>query len=223
MYDLLLFDFDGVLFNTNKVKTRAFELSLKDYPADKVVQFIDYHEKNGGISRHLKFKYFFEEILQSPNSKTQQNKAVDDFAMHCEQLQKDAQPLPGVAQFLSQAASMNIPMAICSGGNTNEISFLLKKFKLDHYFTHIWGNEKTKTEHAEQSIQGHYHKVYFFGDARYDMEVAEAFGFSFCFMFGVSDWPIGKDISVTNGHLSVEDFRYLYLEQNGNLVAREVL
>ena len=220
MYDLLLFDFDGVLFDTNQLKTKAFALALSDYPESKVSQLVQYHKDNGGISRQLKMQYFFEQIMQLPDSGDEQEQAVERFTEHCQALLPTASLLPGAADFLRTAKSIGVPLAICSGGNTDEIRKLLKRESLESLFIEIWGNEQSKIEHAERHVKPHFHHVCFFGDSQYDMEVAEQFGFDFCFLYGVTEWLEGENIAEYNGHVVVRGFEELVLNSYGKIEKR---
>lgn len=58
----IFWDFDGVLMNSNAVRDQGFEKVLVDFPKDQVKQLLDFHQANGGLSRYVKFRYFFEEI-----------------------------------------------------------------------------------------------------------------------------------------------------------------
>lgn len=59
----IIFDFDGVILDSVPTKTEAYRKLFKEFPFDKVQQLVEYHMQNGGISRYIKVKYFFEEIL----------------------------------------------------------------------------------------------------------------------------------------------------------------
>ncbi len=205
-YDLYLFDFDGVLFNTNRIKSEAFRQALADYPPQAVDDFIRYHEATGGISRYIKLAHFFEVILGQPDSAHEQQAALERFATLGERLMATARPLSGVAQFLAAIARVGKPCAICSGGKRSEIDTLLRRHGLDHQFIEIWGNERTKAKHAVEHIAPHYSRVLFFGDARYDMEVAEEFGFDFVFVASLTDWPEGRQAATERGHKVIDDF-----------------
>lgn len=58
----IFWDFDGVLMDSMPVRNKGFELVLKDYPEEQVQELMAFHLKNGGLSRYVKFRYFFEEI-----------------------------------------------------------------------------------------------------------------------------------------------------------------
>ena len=67
-YNTVFFDCDGVIFDTNKMKSDAFFQSVLSYGRTEALQFQNYHIQNGGISRSVKFAHFFENILnRQPN------------------------------------------------------------------------------------------------------------------------------------------------------------
>ena len=68
-YTHAFFDCDGVILNSNKVKSEAFALALEGESPELVRKFVQYHQKNGGISRFVKFEYFFKHIKKQLNYK----------------------------------------------------------------------------------------------------------------------------------------------------------
>ena len=58
----LIFDFDGVLVESNDIRIEGYRLLFQDYPENEVSQLMPYVKGNGGISRYVKIKYFFEVI-----------------------------------------------------------------------------------------------------------------------------------------------------------------
>jgi|GEM_PF-7033688 len=68
-YKTLVFDCDGVLLNSNKVKTQAFYRAAQQYGDNAAQSLVDYHLKHGGVSRYKKFKFFLENILCNSNPK----------------------------------------------------------------------------------------------------------------------------------------------------------
>ena len=62
MIKAVIFDLDGVIIESAEIKTKAFELLFADYP-ENIGEIIDYHKRNAGISRYIKFRHFYEEIL----------------------------------------------------------------------------------------------------------------------------------------------------------------
>ena len=64
-YQTILLDCDGVLLDSNEIKTKVFKKTLQNEPEKLVNQFIEYHKANQGIDRYKKFQYFFSEIKKN--------------------------------------------------------------------------------------------------------------------------------------------------------------
>lgn len=64
MIKAVIFDFDGVILESADIKTESFKDMVSDYPMEIAEQFVEYHMQHMGISRFVKFQYFFEEILK---------------------------------------------------------------------------------------------------------------------------------------------------------------
>lgn len=62
--EVFLFDFDGVIINSNDVRIDGFRKIFAEYPKVLVDNLINYHNENGGLSRYVKIRYFFEKILK---------------------------------------------------------------------------------------------------------------------------------------------------------------
>ena len=59
-YYSYVFDCDGVVLNSNKLKTECFRELLNKEKKEHVDLFIEYHVSNQGINRYEKLRYFFE-------------------------------------------------------------------------------------------------------------------------------------------------------------------
>jgi len=57
IYKTLVFDCDGVVLNSNKIKTQAFYEATKQFGHESAQALVDYHVANGGISRYAKFEW----------------------------------------------------------------------------------------------------------------------------------------------------------------------
>ena len=54
-YRTIIFDCDGVILDSNELKTDSFIQLLDNQPKKVINTFISYHKKNGGITAKLKF------------------------------------------------------------------------------------------------------------------------------------------------------------------------
>ena len=76
----ILWDFDGVILNSMKIKGDGFVELFQDYDKKLINQLEKYHYNNGGISRFEKIKYFFNEILKQEISNDDVLNLADEFA-----------------------------------------------------------------------------------------------------------------------------------------------
>ena len=61
----IIFDFDGVILDSNHVKTNAFYNLYLDYGKDIANSVKKFHLSNLGLSRYDKFKHYSKNILKS--------------------------------------------------------------------------------------------------------------------------------------------------------------
>ena len=79
MIKTIIFDFDGVIVESAEIKTKAFKELFTDYP-QKIEEIVQYHLANGGISRYVKFRYIYEQILGQKLSEDTEIKLGKDFS-----------------------------------------------------------------------------------------------------------------------------------------------
>ncbi len=185
-YRSVVFDCDGVILNSNSLKTEAFYLAAKPYGESAATQLVEYHVRHGGVSRYEKFRYFLDSIVKAPVTPELLAGLLDAFAyevrkglMHCEL----AAGLVELRQRLHCAT-----WSVVSGGDQQELRDVFKARKIDSLFdAGIFGSPDRKAvilnrEIASGKIQ---HPAVFFGDSRLDHEAAKEAGLEFCF---VSEW-----------------------------------
>ena len=61
----IIFDFDGVIINSHKVKTQAFYNTFKSYGKNFGFIAKKFHLNNIGKSRYIKFKFILKKIYKS--------------------------------------------------------------------------------------------------------------------------------------------------------------
>jgi len=173
-YDTILMDCDGVIFDSNSLKSQAFEdvLKYKKYPKVLIGDFISYHKNNGGVSRYKKFEVFIRSFLKQEFDKILYEELLDLYGNICLDLYKKANLTDGLINFLSCNKSTKY---VVSGGKQEELRFVFKERKIDHYFDGIYGSPKTKSEIVANILS--YDKlknknIIFIGDSREDLEVS---------------------------------------------------
>ena len=56
----LIFDFDGVIIDSVKIKDLAFKKLVNKYNPTIQIKFYNFHRKNLGLSRDVKFDYLLK-------------------------------------------------------------------------------------------------------------------------------------------------------------------
>ena len=209
-YEFAIFDCDGVIFDSNDLKINAFRSTLVRYPIDLVDTFIKYHKDNGGISRYVKFRYFFQEILKIDNFTSYYDLAVSQYAEIVKKELLKVDFIPGFEDFMGNIKSHLMPAYVVSGGDESELQEVFAIRGID-YFDNIFGSPETKMNNTGKVINkvGQTKKGIFFGDAQQDYLVAKAFNLDFVFVHGVSDWEEWRQMLDGSEVLIVKDFKEL--------------
>ena len=143
-YKVIFWDFDGVIINSNSIRDIGFEKVLSNYPKDKVLQLLNYHRENGGLSRYTKFRYFFENILFEPFSSEKINLLAKEFSTIMLCLLIDSNLLIDETLDFIELNGSKFEMHITSGSDQNELRFLCKHFGIDSNFKSILGSPTDK-------------------------------------------------------------------------------
>ena len=212
-YKMAVFDCDGVLLDSNAVKTNAFEEVLRNMgqPEEKISELIAYHKAHGGVSRHVKFKVFFEEIAPHVDSEKKSYEAIQSYGEVCEKGLMEAGLIPGVESCLQKYQEQGIPCFVVSGGEQKQVERVLEFKGLAQYFDCILGSPKTKTQNMDL-IRGQ-GKLglpgVFFGDAHSDKQAAAENGLDFVFVSDRSEWSEGLAVCQKEKHFILPDFSHI--------------
>ncbi len=187
-YKTIVFDCDGVVLDSNALKTEAYFRTAKKLGAtDAQAQaLVDYHVSLGGISRYHKFDYYIREIMLQPVTEVAIQALLDDFSKELETGLMQCDLAKGI--FDLHAATPNANWMILSGGDQQEIRTLFAKRKIDYMFDGgLFGSPDNKDEVLAREIANDNIQLpaLFLGDSKYDFEAANRAGLDFIFL---SDW-----------------------------------
>jgi HAD superfamily hydrolase (TIGR01549 family) len=190
-YQTFVFDCDGVVLNSNKVKTQAFYDATLSFGHEAAQTLVDYHVKNGGISRYLKFEYFITEILKQAVTQDLLGELLARFASEVKVGLMESPIAPGLVELRKKTPQAN--WLIVSGGDQNELREVFAARGLFELFDGgIFGSPDNKDvilkrETDNQNIKT---KALFLGDSKYDYEAASRANLDFVFL---SNWSEVKD------------------------------
>ena len=72
----VIFDCDGVLFDSNHIKSNVFSEVLSGESREAIDAFSKFHAANGGLSRYKKFDWFYRDYLDK-EEKNKQNSSKE--------------------------------------------------------------------------------------------------------------------------------------------------
>ena len=175
-YRHLIFDFDGVLAESNEIRFTGFRLLFQDYPVKTVDRFMQYVRSNGGISRYEKIKYFFESIYpDAPISDAKMTELSMRYSALVKQAVIEAPLVKGAMEFLSHHAA-EYDFAIVSGSDQEELREICRTRGIDRFFVEILGSPANKESNLSLLLSRtgwDREACLFIGDSLNDLEAAQ--------------------------------------------------
>jgi beta-phosphoglucomutase len=142
MLRTVIFDFDGVITDSEILHLRAFNKTLAQFNIE--IDKKNYYTNYLGYSDTDCFKQLIEDGLldidrrKIPGLIEQKNHFFEELAV------TEGKTIEGVYKFLNMLRKNNVPMAICSGALLTEIELMLDDANLRHFFTTIVSAEHVK-------------------------------------------------------------------------------
>ena len=142
MLKAVIFDFDGVITDSEVLHLRAFNRSLVPFGIEITMK--DYYQNYLGFSDFDCYRVLIEKGLLKIDEQ-QINDILKIKSRIFEELTRtEGRTIEGVHEFLTMLEQNKIPMAICSGSLLVEIELMLDEAKLRHFFTTIVSAEQVK-------------------------------------------------------------------------------
>ncbi|WP_435980161.1 HAD family hydrolase [Psychrobacter sp. DM4] len=185
-YQTFVFDCDGVILNSNKIKTEAFYHSALAYGETAAQALVKYHIANGGISRYKKFAYFLDEIVPTLVSKVSEPSLHELLERYTEIVLHGllaCEVVEGLEELRSKTSDAK--WLIVSGGDQAELRYVFNERGLAKYFDGgIFGSPNNKDEILEREIENSNieHPALFLGDSKYDYLASAGVGIDFVFL-----------------------------------------
>jgi phosphoglycolate phosphatase-like HAD superfamily hydrolase len=174
-HNVFFWDFDGVIIDSDQVRKKAFEDALSEYEDIKVKKLIEFHNKNGGLSRYIKLDYFFDKILKKTVSQNHLSELLSRYGEYCSnQLINNKYLFNETINFIKQYSKSKI-FYIASGSDNVELNFLCKKLNIQKYFSSINGSPESKKDIVKRIINKHNYdleKTCLIGNSVNDYEAA---------------------------------------------------
>ncbi|KPL24730.1 MAG: hypothetical protein AMJ75_02885 [Phycisphaerae bacterium SM1_79] len=142
MLRAVIFDFDGVITDSEVLHLRAFNRSLAPYGVEITTK--DYYRNYLGFNDFDCYKVLIDQGLLKVD-KREIGAIIKKKTKIFEELAKaEGRTIEGVHDFLRMLEQNNIPMAICSGSLMAEIELMLEEAGLRHFFAAVVSAEQVR-------------------------------------------------------------------------------
>lgn len=202
-YATWFFDCDGVLLDSNKLKTEAFYEVAEEYDPAAAQQLVDYHKQHGGISRFKKFEYFHQMLLGKTDCQDEVERSIVRFGEVVKQKLLECSETKGMRSFLEMLPP-DSKRFVVSGGKQAELREIFEKRNLSPFFQGIYGSPDPKNQIMESLKSEVSGPSIFIGDSQYDYEIAQQFGCDFIFMSAYTEFSEWESFFASrNDHVRV--------------------
>ena len=134
--DVLILDFDGVVIESNDIKTKAFEKLFSRFP-EHVKTMMEFHHENVSVSRIEKFDFFLKLTGRSSDFEFK-NKIAVDFSKFVLDEILTIPLVNGVQAFINQLKG-RFPIYLASVTPMEELLYILHMRKMSGWFTGVYG------------------------------------------------------------------------------------
>ena len=176
----LIFDFDGVILDSNAIKTDAFTAVFAQFP-EHAEAMMAYHREHVSQSRYEKFRHLVEQRLGRSGDQA----AIDRLAAQYAAVLRDRMDrcafVPGAREMLDEL-SARLPLYLASVTPEPELLRLLEVRGLRRYFRRVFGCPPWSKPDAVAAIVrelGGAAGVALVGDSAGDQRAAAAHGVEF--------------------------------------------
>lgn len=192
--EILIYDFDGVIVNSNKIKEQVFfNTVLSEFNSEIATKFLLYHRANIHVNRYDKFKYLFTNILKREIDLPCYQKLLHNlsFTLKHEMVNYEVNTdILKVRNFFS-----NSIFYIASGNNQDELIDFLKKSNLISIFDGgVYGSPTPKLKIIQTiiSLNADNKGILFVGDTYDDYLISVKTNIPFVFM---SKWSSNYELN----------------------------
>jgi phosphoglycolate phosphatase-like HAD superfamily hydrolase len=179
----VLFDFDGVILNSMPIRDWGFCKLFEDYPQEQINRLLEYHKQNGGLSRYVKIRYFFNQILNQEITQAKVKQWADRFSVLVKEQLCDPKLLIDTTYKFIQNNLSEYNFHIVSGSDETELLEVCGQLNIARFFISIHGSPVPKDKIVADIMNNNNYKkleTVLVGDSINDYEAAVANNIRFC-------------------------------------------
>ena len=145
-YQTIFWDFDGVIMDSMVIRDMGFVSIFSDYDHKQVEKLLEYHRYNGGLSRYVKIRYFFEKIIGVNCSEEMVYNYASKFSKIMLKLLNNRDLLISDSIEFIKENRKRFNFHIVSGSDQAELKKICQNLELEKYFLSIHGSPIPKKE-----------------------------------------------------------------------------
>ncbi len=179
---VIFFDFDGVILDSMDIREYGYRNIFCNHDSKLVQKLIDFHYKNGGISRFYKIRYFHESILKTKISEDEVNSLAESMSNCMRSQLNDKNRLIDDSMNFIKKNYQKLDIHVVSGSEKEELHWLCEQLEIKKYFKSLEGSPTPKTDLVENIIKKWKYKpenCVLIGDSINDYDAAESSGIKF--------------------------------------------
>jgi len=207
MIKQILFDFDGVIIDSMDVRDEGFRMIAQEVAAEEIVEkFIKYHRYNAGLSRFVKIKYLYEEMLNKTISEDKIQILANKFSLIMKDKLVDKKVIIQETVNFIESIYKDVTLHIVSGSEEKELNYLCENLNLTSFFKTIEGSPTHKNDLVKNIMElNNYNpnETILIGDSINDYEAAEINNIKF---IGFNNYALKK---ITDNYVKVIDSKVL--------------
>lgn len=150
-YNIIFWDFDGVIKESVEVKSEAFERLFLPYGREVADRVRRHHEANGGMSRFDKIPIYLG-WAGEPATEEMVREFCSRFAQAVQQAVIDAAWVPGVREYLETHHSRQC-FVLVTATPLGEIQHILQVLGIARCFREVYGAPMPKAEAMRKVLQ----------------------------------------------------------------------
>lgn len=187
--DCVFFDCDGVIFDSNGFKVDAMLHALDDQNPRACEAMLAYWRENGGVSRWVKFRHFFEVIAPHPDAEGRVMEACARFGDYSRAAYSAHSPTPeAIALALHKGASH---CYVVSGAAQRELESVFDEKSLSDCFAAVLGSPEPKLSLVRGVLERRGvspRRSLLIGDGAGDFRLCRQLDMPFVYLHAFSEW-----------------------------------
>lgn len=178
---LVAFDFDGVLVESVRIKSEAFEVLYRSFGEDVARRVRAHHLAHGGMPRRDKIRYYHEQFLSQQLSDFELDRWCERFSSMVKEAVIQCSSVPGAEDALKALRERGEKIAVISATPESELRDIILARGWQAFFDQVYGFPIDKVSALRDFRErfGSTGEEIYIGDSESDCQAARKAGFRF--------------------------------------------